>query len=176
MEQNDITFIHLGYKLWQADVTWRPFCEELFKEGLEIMLRASNYPILVFCSTGVHLTGTLVGLLRKSQKWCLNAVLEEYRVFDERSNDSSNNGSAHQSLQFVEDFDMDLVSFDLSQSPEWYQLASETLVGEEQLFEVQPEPEKLLQYERYYWPSTKYPLVSEKCKYTKESLIDEDDD
>mmetsp|Transcript_56043 Transcript_56043/g.99794 ORF Transcript_56043/g.99794 Transcript_56043/m.99794 type:complete len:237 (-) Transcript_56043:47-757(-) len=174
IDQNDISFLHLACKLWKPEPTWTPFCEELFKEGLEILLDNANYPILVFCSTGVLLTGTLVGLLRKSQSWCLNAILEEYRTYTKQAtSDSTSTGST----QFIEDFDMDLISFSLPRAPEWYQHASNLELADEQYFaEFGLEPRGKAQYQRYYFPVADYPLLSNKSTYTKESVLDEDDD
>ncbi|RZC50632.1 hypothetical protein C5167_019058 [Papaver somniferum] len=40
-----------------------------------------NHPLLIHCKRGKHRTGCLVGCLRKSQRWCLSSVFDEYRRF-----------------------------------------------------------------------------------------------
>jgi tyrosine-protein phosphatase SIW14 len=40
-----------------------------------------NHPIYVHCSKGTHRTGTVIGCLRKLQRWCLTSIFEEYRIF-----------------------------------------------------------------------------------------------
>ena len=66
------------------------------------MLDLSSYPLLVMCNLGRHRTGTLIGCLRKLQRWSLTSVLEEYRRHACAK-------SRHLNEQFIELFDIDLV-------------------------------------------------------------------
>ena len=58
-----------------------------------------------------------------------------------------------------------------------YQHASSLELADEQYFaEFGQEPRGEAQYQRYYFPVADYPLLSNKSAYTKESVLDEDDD
>lgn len=50
-------------------------------KALDHILDTSNYPLHIMCHLGRHQTGTVVGCLRKLQRWNLTAVFEEYRSF-----------------------------------------------------------------------------------------------
>eukprot|EP00899_Mesostigma_viride_P008065 jgi/Mesvir1/1725/Mv21178-RA.3 len=76
-EECGTKFINLGIQQWKPFVTWRPISEELVKEGLEIILDATSHPVMAMCSSGIHQTGTLVGCLRKLQRWNLTSIIEE---------------------------------------------------------------------------------------------------
>jgi tyrosine-protein phosphatase OCA1 len=69
----------LGYN--QIANQWDPMSEETVLESLELMLDPSNYPMMVICNQGRHRTGTVVGCLRKLQKWNLTSIFEEYRRY-----------------------------------------------------------------------------------------------
>lgn len=45
----------------------------------EIVLQPSSYPLMIMCNLGRHRTGTVVGCLRKLQRWNLASIFEEYR-------------------------------------------------------------------------------------------------
>ncbi|KAI3870494.1 hypothetical protein MKX03_022687 [Papaver bracteatum] len=55
--------------------------EDTIREALKIVLDVRNHPLLIHCKRGKHRTGCLVGCLRKSQRWCLSSVFDEYRRF-----------------------------------------------------------------------------------------------
>lgn len=92
---------HLGVASTNVNA-WDPISEEMVLEALEIILNPRNYPLIIMCNLGRHRTGTIVGCLRKLQKWSLTAIFEEYRRFA---------GSKVRVLneQFIELFDTDLV-------------------------------------------------------------------
>lgn len=70
--------------------------------ALDCILNVDNYPLHVMCNLGRHRTGTVIGCLRKLQRWNLTSIFEEYRRFA---------GSKVRLLneQFIELFDTDLV-------------------------------------------------------------------
>ncbi|KAF2075497.1 hypothetical protein CYY_003189 [Polysphondylium violaceum] len=104
VEDQDIELIHLGMDTHQNP--WNPISEEIVISALKIILNPDNYPLHIMCNLGRHRTGTVVGCLRKLQRWNLTSIFEEYRRFA---------GSKVRLLneQFIELFDTDLVSTDL---------------------------------------------------------------
>eukprot|EP01137_Pigoraptor_chileana_P031897 Opistho-2@20430 len=102
VDDHDIELIHLGRKDSQNQ-SWNPISEETVIEALKIILDPRNYPLHIMCNLGRHRTGTLVGCLRKLQRWNLTSIFEEYRRYA---------GSKVRLLneQFIEFFDTDLVA------------------------------------------------------------------
>jgi len=49
--------------------------------ALNLLVQPSTYPVLVMCNLGRHRTGTVIGCLRKLQRWNLSAILDEYRRY-----------------------------------------------------------------------------------------------
>ncbi|KAL7409744.1 protein-tyrosine phosphatase [Mrakia frigida] len=80
-----------------------PIDEPTVIAALHLLLKPGNYPCLVMCGLGRHRTGTVVGCLRKLQRWSLSSILEEYRRYA---------GAKVRILneQFIELFDIDLIS------------------------------------------------------------------
>ncbi|KXS09319.1 protein-tyrosine phosphatase [Gonapodya prolifera JEL478] len=115
-EDSGIRFVHLG----QA---WKPNLEELMKEGLELILDKKNQPVMVMCTSGVHETGTLMGCLRKLQGWNFNSIVVEYHSF-------AGSKARFVNEQFIELFDLDLVTFPLD-LPNWFLFHQELLEEEE---------------------------------------------
>ncbi|KAL3678110.1 hypothetical protein R1sor_021066 [Riccia sorocarpa] len=105
-------FIHLGLKVWKPFATWKPVSEELIKDALETILDVNNHPIMVMCSSGIHQTGTVVGCLRRLQKWNLTSLLEEYRRY-------AGSKARYANEQFMELFDEDLVTLP-KDLPSWF--------------------------------------------------------
>lgn len=60
---------------------WDPITEDIVLQALHLLVQPSTYPVLVMCNLGRHRTGTVIGCLRKLQRWCLSAILEEYRRY-----------------------------------------------------------------------------------------------
>lgn len=85
--------------------------EEIALDALHIILNPANYPLLITCNLGRHHTGTVVGCLRKFQKWNLTSIFEEYRRYAGGKVKLLNE-------QFIEFFDTDQVSVPL-QRPRW---------------------------------------------------------
>lgn len=71
-------------------------------EALQYILNVTNYPLLIMDLLGKHITGTVVGCLRKVQKWKLTSIFQEYRRFSGLKGGQPNE-------QFIELFDTDLV-------------------------------------------------------------------
>ncbi|KAL1920236.1 uncharacterized protein VTP21DRAFT_1382 [Calcarisporiella thermophila] len=90
---------------------WDPITEEAVLEALEIILNPQNYPMTVMCNLGRHRTGTVVGCLRKLQRWNLTSIFEEYRRYAGPKVRVLNE-------QFIELFDTDLVRVPINH-PKW---------------------------------------------------------
>lgn len=97
--------VHLGAKPWHTP-GWKPISDELVKEAIEMALDSTRHPIVFMCrwappavertsrpvvtppraraprSSGVHVTGVIVGCLRRLQQWCLTSIIEEVRASD----------------------------------------------------------------------------------------------
>eukprot|EP00245_Coleochaete_scutata_P010017 TRINITY_DN3436_c0_g1_i1.p1 TRINITY_DN3436_c0_g1~~TRINITY_DN3436_c0_g1_i1.p1 ORF type:complete len:167 (+),score=22.29 TRINITY_DN3436_c0_g1_i1:128-628(+) len=88
-----------------------PISEEEVLSALQVILNPHNYPLMVMCNLGRHRTGTVIGCLRKLQRWNLTSIFEEYRRYA---------GSKVRLLneQFIEWFDTDLVTIPVDQ-PKW---------------------------------------------------------
>ena len=90
---------------------WNPVSEDMVIEALAKILDKSHYPIAVCCNLGRHRTGTVIGCLRKYQRWNLTSILDEYRRYAGQKVRLLNE-------QFMELFDTDLVSAP-DNAPEW---------------------------------------------------------
>jgi hypothetical protein len=162
--------------------SWKHCSEELIKETLELVLCKNNHPIMIMCSSGVHLTGTVVGCLRRLQSWSLTAILEEYESFAQKK-------SRHANREFIELFDIDLISLPVtSQLPDWFVFQREMMVQEKRYansnnkiaFKSSNVPEITKDDRRLafleYWFCRDAPLISAKSSFTKHSVIEEEDD
>ena len=96
---------------WESKSPWKPVSEEVVLTALDYILDTQNYPLYIMCNLGRHRTGTIVGCLRKLQRWNLTAVFEEYRRFSGPKVRLLNE-------QFIELFDTDLVRVPQN-PPEW---------------------------------------------------------
>ena len=85
--------------------------QEVILRGLGIILDTSNYPLCIMDTQGRHRVGTLVGCLRKLQRWNLTAILEEYGR-------SAGSKARLANEQFIELFDTDLASIP-ARRPAW---------------------------------------------------------
>lgn len=100
---HELQFYHLGALQHGAGpATLNTLSEETVVGALKCVLDAENHAILICCNLGRHHTGTVIGCLRKLQRWNLTSILEEYRRYA---------GSKVRLLneQFVEFFDTELV-------------------------------------------------------------------
>ncbi|KDN52077.1 putative tyrosine phosphatase family protein [Tilletiaria anomala UBC 951] len=98
--QQGITLHHLG--VLYATNAWDPITEEVVLQALNLLVQPSTYPVVVMCNLGRHRTGTVIGCLRKLQRWNLSAILEEYRRYAGPKVRVMNE-------QFIELFDEELV-------------------------------------------------------------------
>ena len=107
LAEQGITIHQLGID-GSKDVSWtqfdQPSWEATVCTALSILLQSDNYPAYIMCNMGRHHTGTVVGCLRKVQRWNLVSIFEEYRRFTGHSK------SRLMNEQFIELFDTDLVS------------------------------------------------------------------
>ncbi|KAK9053304.1 hypothetical protein SSX86_029937 [Deinandra increscens subsp. villosa] len=55
--------------------------EITIREALKVVLDVRNHPLLIHCKRGKHRTGCVVGCLRKTQRWCLTSIFDEYQRF-----------------------------------------------------------------------------------------------
>jgi tyrosine-protein phosphatase OCA1 len=109
IDDQGIELHHLGHSLNSNQ--FDPISEEVVLEALELMTDQSNYPLMVMCNQGRHRTGTVVGCLRKLQRWNLTSIFEEYRRM-------AGPKVRLLSEQFIELFDIDLVT-QPSNKPDW---------------------------------------------------------
>ncbi|KAJ8904677.1 hypothetical protein NDN08_001195 [Rhodosorus marinus] len=100
VSDHNIDMVNLGGV--GLSLSWKSMSEEVVLTAMDTILDTSTYPLLIMCHLGRHQTGTVVGCMRKLQRWNLTAVFEEYRSFA---------GSKVRLLseQFIELFDTDLV-------------------------------------------------------------------
>ncbi|KAF8927510.1 tyrosine phosphatase family-domain-containing protein [Dissophora ornata] len=82
---------------------WKPMSEELIKDGLEMILDANNYPIIVMDTSGIHEIGTFMGCLRRLQHWNFSSIIVEYRAY-------AGNKARYVNEQFIELFDLDWIT------------------------------------------------------------------
>lgn len=100
LQDQNIDFVHLGAD--RADSPWAPITEDTVLDSLRIILDESSYPLHVMDVHGSHRTGTVLGCLRKAQRWSLTSIFDEYRRFAGSKVRLANE-------QFIELFDTDLV-------------------------------------------------------------------
>jgi len=100
VEDQGIDFVHLGQH--GRKTPWKPVSEEVVITALDIIMDPDNYPLHIMDHLGRHRSGTVVGCLRKVQRWNLASIFAEYRRYA---------GSKVRLMneQFIELFDIDLV-------------------------------------------------------------------
>lgn len=54
--------------------------------ALKIVSDPANHPVLIHCNKGKHRTGCVVGCFRRTQRWALTSVVEEYRRYSAPKN------------------------------------------------------------------------------------------
>lgn len=110
LDEQGIETFHLGLSDHYQN-PWNPVSEDMVIEALAIILEKKHYPLYVCCNLGRHRTGTVVGCLRKYQRWNLTSILDEYRRYAGQKVRLLNE-------QFMELFDTDLVSAP-DNAPDW---------------------------------------------------------
>ena len=124
-EATGVELLHLGLETWRPqDDGSNPMSVELMKEALEFSLDATHHPLLLLCSSGLHHTGVLVGCLRRLQSWNLTSTLQEYSSF------AGKYKSRQSDKQFIETFDLDLVSLPM-ELPPWYDEQQQAIKADE---------------------------------------------
>lgn len=96
----------------ESPAPWKPMSEEVVLSAMELLLDTRMYPAYVMCSQGRHRTGTIIGCLRKFQRWALSSIIEEYHRHADGRGRLANE-------QFIELFDNDLVNIPTSHTPSW---------------------------------------------------------
>jgi hypothetical protein len=86
---------------------WMLIEKNLIVKAFELLLNKTKHNLLL-----VDSTSTLVGILRKIQKWNFNSILNEYRIYCGGSSSSSNSYYAENFLELIE---VELLSFELEQ-------------------------------------------------------------
>ena len=79
MRANEIRLLQFG-----VDGNKEPFVEidtEVMQAAVMASLDVRNHPILIHCNKGKHRTGCLVGCLRKTMRWSITSIFDEYRRF-----------------------------------------------------------------------------------------------
>lgn len=83
-----------------------PSAPQLRRRVLDIKLR----PLVIMCETGIHLTGMIVGCLRRIQGWNFGSVIAEHRAMAASTVHGRSVKIKSSTEQFVELFDTDLVT------------------------------------------------------------------
>eukprot|EP00659_Diplonema_papillatum_P016555 gene16555-25392_t len=105
IQANGIRLVKAGERIPESGNV--PLTEELCIELLQKLIDPNNYPILVCDGMGRHRTGTVIGCLRKIQRWNLASILTEYRRY-------AGNRGRLDNEQFIELFDIDLVKLPMN--------------------------------------------------------------
>ncbi|KAK6544581.1 tyrosine-protein phosphatase required for protection against superoxide stress (By similarity) [Orbilia ellipsospora] len=79
VEQKNIKFLRFG--IGEVTTAWDPDVKRNIVGALQALADASNGRILVSCTMGRHRTGTVIGCLRRLQKWSIASTFAEYRRF-----------------------------------------------------------------------------------------------
>jgi hypothetical protein len=80
LSKQNITWLRIPISSGRGALTWRSQLDELLKQALEFILDSDNYPVLISSSSCLHLC-TIIGCLRKMQRWNLCSILEEFRRY-----------------------------------------------------------------------------------------------
>lgn len=114
IEDQGIELVQLAPEQDELPAPWKPISEDVVLSAMEYLLDPSTYPIYVMCSQGRHRTGTVIGCLRKLQRWILSSIFEEYHRYADGRGRLANE-------QFIELFDTDLVNLPTTNRPRWLQ-------------------------------------------------------
>ncbi|PXF45187.1 hypothetical protein BWQ96_05088 [Gracilariopsis chorda] len=111
IDDQGIELMHLAQDD-EIPTPWKPISEETVLSAMELLLNTSTYPVFIMCSQGRHRTGTVVGCLRKLQRWSLSSIFEEYHRHADGKGRLVNE-------QFIELFDTDLINIPSTNIPKW---------------------------------------------------------
>ena len=79
-QENHVVVVDVGLQVW-THPKCAPISHELIIEALRFVLDVTHHPLLVMSSSGTHQVGSLIGCLRRLQRWSFAATLEEYRSY-----------------------------------------------------------------------------------------------
>ena len=174
-KENNVNVIELGKECWVPSSTWTGMNEVVAKRALEIVINSDTHPILICCSNGLHLSGTVAGCLRKFQKWIISSVIEDYRVFSEPQHRTS-------AMNFISLFDTDIVNIPLN-IPSWLESQFAQEQSDREIFKGVSDVDDISYsphddrpaYQAYYFCLCS-PPVSRKVRYdfTESIVMDED--
>ncbi|CAN8065745.1 unnamed protein product [Agarophyton chilense] len=111
IDDQDIQLLHL-FQDDDIPTPWKPISEETVLSVMELLLSTPTYPVYIMCSQGRHRTGTVVGCLRKLQRWSLSSIFDEYHRHADGKGRLVNE-------QFIELFDTDLINLPSINRPKW---------------------------------------------------------
>ena len=153
--------IHLVQLGRQRTSHAQPLSEEMVKDAIECVLDVRKHPLLVMCTTGIHITGAVIGCLRRLQQWSLTSIIDKYR------NQAGNVKTKFEYEQFIELFDVDLITLP-STLPDWFTYHFTLLENEKSLKEDETG------YKKYFF-DTQGALTSPDVTFSIEKSIVDDD-
>ena len=103
---HDIKYVRIPTYSQNSGLSWRTQLDELMKHTLECLLNNENLPILI-SSPSELLLCTVIGCLRKIQKWNISSIMSEFNRFCPEI-------PLTQNTNYVELFDFDLIELPLS--------------------------------------------------------------
>lgn len=112
VEDQGIEIVQLAPEQDEMPAPWKPMSEDVVLSAMDYLLNPDTYPIYVMCSQGRHRTGTVIGCLRKLQRWSLSSIFEEYHRYADGRGRLANE-------QFIELFDIDLINLPTTNRPRW---------------------------------------------------------
>ena len=101
LNNRKITFQRIPTYSQNSKIAWRTQLDELVKITLQYILNDDNLPVLI-SSPSELLVCTVIGCLRRMQRWNISSILDEFRRFSPEVPQTQN-------TNYVELFDFDLV-------------------------------------------------------------------
>ena len=138
-QENHVVVVDVGLQVW-THPKCAPISHELIIEALRFVFDVTHHPLLVMSSSGTHQVGSLIGCLRRLQRWSFAATLEEYRSYAAPT-------TRLFCEQFIELWDVDLLH--LPQTPPAWHERQQVLLDEdldrwqERQHNDQPRPEEV---------------------------------
>eukprot|EP01059_Diplonema_ambulator_P000383 TRINITY_DN1031_c0_g3_i1.p1 TRINITY_DN1031_c0_g3~~TRINITY_DN1031_c0_g3_i1.p1 ORF type:complete len:227 (+),score=42.57 TRINITY_DN1031_c0_g3_i1:47-727(+) len=168
LQKAGVGVMELGREYWVPSTKWIGLGEDLVKKALEAVLDTNLHPLLLCCTTGVHITGVTVSCLRKFQGWAITCALEDYRAYADTNNRTS-------CMHFINQFDTSLITAPPN-PPSWYQAQLDHEEGDTHYFSGVHSPEAVNYsshdprpaYKAFYF-CTMAPSVSGKVCYDENS-------
>lgn len=97
----EISYTRIPTRSTSNRILWRTQLDELVKSTLQYILDNENLPVLI-SSPSELLVCTVIGCLRRLQKWNISSILDEFRRFSSEIPQTQN-------INYVELFDFDLI-------------------------------------------------------------------